>query len=346
MILRQLFDENSWTYTYLLADPETRRAVIIDPVAEQVERDMRLVEELGLELLYTMDTHVHADHVTGSGLIRDRSGAKTVAGEAADVQCIDIAAGDGQRLSFGNYEVEVRSTPGHTNGCVSFIVEADGQTYAFTGDALLIRGCGRTDFQQGSARSLYKSVRERIFSLPEDTLVYPGHDYRGHTASSVGEERAHNRRLRDSVSEDEFVHIMANLKLANPKLMDIAVPANMSCGLSNDYDAEATRRFNEAPAAALQNLDGFRIIDVRQPIEFNGELGHIEGAELIPLDGLRAAAEDMSRDEALLFVCRSGNRSRMACELFAEMGFRHLTNLAGGMIGWNANAARQAGGVR
>ena len=203
MLFKQLFDQDTWTYTYLLADPGSREAIIIDPVVERVDRDLKLIAELGLELVYTLDTHVHADHVTGSGELRNRTGALSGVASVAEVACVDRNLIHGDVLRFGRYALEVRSTPGHTNGCLTFVVETSGQTLAFTGDALFIRGCGRTDFQQGDAATLYSSVHGQIFSLPEDTIVYPGHDYRGHTMSTVAEEKAHNPRLNIDITGDE-----------------------------------------------------------------------------------------------------------------------------------------------
>jgi glyoxylase-like metal-dependent hydrolase (beta-lactamase superfamily II) len=232
MIFKQLFDSNTSTYTYLLGDEKSKEAVIIDPVAEHVERDLKLIEELGLELTYVLDTHVHADHVTGSGKLRERTGAKTVLGKDALVACADLGLADGDKIPFGAYEVEVRSTPGHTDGCTSFVVDNEGQYMAFTGDALLIRGCGRTDFQQGSASRLFNSVHTQIFTLPDNTLIYPGHDYKGHMSSTVGEEKAHNPRLNADITEADFVGIMDALKLAKPRLIDVAVPANQACGFA------------------------------------------------------------------------------------------------------------------
>ena len=232
MIFRQLFDHESYTYTYILADEASKEAVIIDPVDAMFERDMRVLTQLGLTLKYTMETHIHADHVTASGRLRDHTGAQSVASQKAQVSCISQAVDHGDRLSFGEHTVEVRHTPGHTDGCVSYIVRDGDRTLAFTGDALLVRGCGRTDFQQGSAHVLYRSVHEQLFTLPDDTLIYPAHDYRGHTVTTVWEERAHNPRLKDGVELETFVEIMANLKLSHPKWMDVAVPANLSCGLS------------------------------------------------------------------------------------------------------------------
>ena len=232
MIFRQLFDEKTWTYTYLLADPESREAVIVDPVAEQVDRDVALLDQLGLRLVASLETHVHADHVTGSGELRARTGAKTVVSSGAGVDCADVAAEDGETISFGRYHLEVRHTPGHTDSCATYVARDGERTYAFTGDALFVRGCGRTDFQQGDPHKLYRSVHTKIFSLPEDTLVYPAHDYRGHTVTTVAEEKAHNPRLGVTVSEEQFVSIMNGLQLPRPKQMDVAVPANLACGLA------------------------------------------------------------------------------------------------------------------
>lgn len=234
MILRQLFDRETWTYTYLLADENTREAVLIDPVAEQLERDLSLIEELSLKLVYTLDTHVHADHVTGAGLLRERTGAKSVVAAVSGVECVSVPARHGDSFGFGKYIVEVRATPGHTDGCLSFIVRADGQTFAFTGDSLFVRGCGRTDFQQGSAQNLYHSIHQQLYTLPDDTIVYPGHDYRGHTMSTIGEEKALNPRIREGIEEEEFVATMTNLDLPNPKRIHIAVAANAECGMPAD----------------------------------------------------------------------------------------------------------------
>lgn len=230
MLLRQLFDPDTSTYTYLLADALSGEAVLIDPVAEQVERDIALIDELGLSLRYSLETHVHADHVTGSGVIRERLGCQTGASSAAGVPCADVQLTDGKRLKFGRHTIEARHTPGHTDGCVTYVVQDGDTTMAFTGDALFVRGCGRTDFQQGSSARLYDSVHRRIYSLPDNTLVYPGHDYKGATVTTVGEEKAHNPRLGLAVSAERFDAIMSGLNLAPPRRLDEAVPANLACG--------------------------------------------------------------------------------------------------------------------
>ena len=233
MLLKQLFDINTSTYTYLLADSETREAVIIDPVIECVDRDLKLIDELELTLLYTLETHIHADHITGSGELRRQTGALSGVSAIAQVECVDHQLHHKDVIHFGRYSLEVRSTPGHTDGCLTFVVEAENQMMAFTGDALLIRGCGRTDFQQGSSETLYQSVHHQIYTLPDHTLIYPGHDYRGHTVSTVAEEKKHNLRLNTKIKQAEFVDIMNQLKLSHPKRIHEALPANLNCGIKH-----------------------------------------------------------------------------------------------------------------
>ena len=325
MIFRQLFDRVSSTYTYLIADEKSKEAAIIDPVLEQVERDVQLIDELGLTLKFTLDTHVHADHVTGSGALRQRLGATSVASSAAHVACVSREVDQGERIQVGDIEIEARLTPGHTSGCVTYVVADGDKSMAFTGDALLIRGCGRTDFQQGDSHALFRSVREQIFTLPESTEIYPGHDYRGHAKSTVGEERKYNARLRDGISEPEFVQIMAALKLADPKQMDVAVPANLACGTRKEQD----RPSGSSPAKR-------RIIDVREPAEFEGELGHLDGAELVPLSTLERAARHWKKETPLLVVCRGGGRSARACTQLERMGFTDVKNFDGGMLAHRA----------
>jgi sulfur dioxygenase len=230
MLFRQLFDSESSTYTYLLADSRTREAVLIDPVREQHERDWAILDELGLKLVHTLETHVHADHVTGSGLMRERAKSTSVMSVHAGAGCADRLVTTGETIDFGECSLEARLTPGHTSGCVSFVDHAGGRV--FSGDALLIRGCGRTDFQQGDARTLYASVHEQLFALPDETSLFPGHDYKGRTSSTIGEEKEHNPRLGKRKSVDEFIEVMANLQLAPPTKIDIAVPANLGCGVA------------------------------------------------------------------------------------------------------------------
>ncbi|XP_060718035.1 persulfide dioxygenase ETHE1, mitochondrial [Tachysurus vachellii] len=227
LLFRQLFESSSSTYTYLLADKSSREAVLIDPVLETVDRDVKLIEELGLKLTVAANTHCHADHVTGTGLLKKRIfGVKSAISKHSGARA-DIMLSEGDNITFGKYCVTVRETPGHTDGCVTFVT--GDETMAFTGDALLIRGCGRTDFQQGCSQKLYHSVHKKIFTLPGHCLIYPAHDYKGQTVSTVEEERKFNPRLSRSL--EEFVEIMNNLKLPKPAKIDVAVPANLLCGL-------------------------------------------------------------------------------------------------------------------
>ncbi|HEV7476969.1 MAG TPA: MBL fold metallo-hydrolase, partial [Burkholderiales bacterium] len=214
MIFRQLFDQQSSTYTYLLADEASREAVLIDPVYEQARRDAALIEELGLKLAWTLETHVHADHVTGAWLLKDRLGSRIAVAKAGGAEGSDLLLKDLDSIRFGKRHLEAWATPGHTGGCLTYVL--DDRMAAFTGDALLVRGCGRTDFQQGDARTLFRSVRSRIFALPDACLVYPGHDYRGLAATSVGEEKLYNPRLGEAIGEQDFVGYMKNLGLAHP----------------------------------------------------------------------------------------------------------------------------------
>ncbi len=224
MLLRQLFDPESSTYTYLLADRESGEAVLVDPVREWVDRDLKLVAELGLRLVNVLETHVHADHVTAAGLLRERTGAKTAA-SAIGAPCMDRALVDGDAVGVGKLTITARATPGHTDDSMCFVLPG----YVLTGDTLLVRGCGRSDFQNGDAATLYRSITQVLFALPDDTVVLPGHDYRGMTSSTIGEEKAHNPRLAGK-SETDFVDIMGALALAPPKKLAEAVPANRACG--------------------------------------------------------------------------------------------------------------------
>ncbi|XP_038197021.1 persulfide dioxygenase ETHE1, mitochondrial isoform X1 [Arvicola amphibius] len=227
VLLRQMFEPKSCTYTYLLGDPESREALLIDPVLETAQRDAQLVKELGLKLLYAVNTHCHADHITGSGALRSLlPGCQSVISRLSGAQA-DVHIEEGDSICFGSFALETRASPGHTPGCVTFVL--DDQSMAFTGDALLIRGCGRTDFQQGCARTLYHSVHEKIFTLPGNCLIYPAHDYHGLTVSTVEEERTLNPRL--TLTCEEFIKVMDNLNLPKPQQIDFAVPANMRCGV-------------------------------------------------------------------------------------------------------------------
>ena len=227
MFVRQLFDRETSTYTYLLADDKTSEAAIIDPVKEQFERDVLLIKQLGFKLKYVMETHVHADHITSSGRLRKEFSAEVVLHENSGAKCADLLLKDNDVLKLGNIEIKALHTPGHTNADLSYAVE----NTIFTGDALLVRDCGRTDFQLGDSATLYNSINDKIFSLDDDTVIYPGHDYYGFTASSVKEEKQFNNRIGNGKTEGEFIEIMANLDLSLPKKIKESVPGNISCGL-------------------------------------------------------------------------------------------------------------------
>ncbi|MBR8826345.1 MAG: MBL fold metallo-hydrolase [Gomphosphaeria aponina SAG 52.96 = DSM 107014] len=225
MLFRQLFDQESSTYTYLIADPVTKEAVLVDPVLEQVERDLKLIQELGLTLKYGLETHLHADHITGTGKLREITGCQGIVPENAQAACADRHIKHGEVLQLGEVKIEAIATPGHTDSHMAYLVGDK----LLTGDSLFIRGCGRTDFQSGDAGILYDSITQRLFTLPDETLVYPGHDYRGHTVSTIGEEKQLNPRLAGRGRAD-FIQIMDNLNLPNPKKIMEAVPANQACG--------------------------------------------------------------------------------------------------------------------
>ncbi len=349
MLFRQLFDPETSTWSYLLADETTREAVLIDPVLEQVERDLQLLRELDLTLRWALDTHVHADHVTGLGALRAHTGCQTVLSERAGTGWADRLVKQGDRVAFGDRFLEVRETPGHTDGCVTYVT--DDHAMAFTGDALLIRGCGRTDFQQGDAAALYASVHAQVLSLPDQTLVYPGHDYKGRTASTVGEEKRWNPRLGAGRTSAEFVAIMAGLQLAYPKRIDVALPLNLRCGVPRGLpvsgEAPAAPRWAPVEVSAADvpevtcewlaaHTDAGRLVDVREPEEFRGELGHVDGAALVPLATVTDEAARWDRAAPVLLVCRSGGRSGKAALALQAMGFAKVASLRGGMIAWNA----------
>lgn len=348
MLLRQLFDHETWTYTYLLADEASGEAVLIDPVIDQLERDIKLLDELGLKLVYTLDTHAHADHITGSGLLRKRLGSKAVVGVNAGTGCADVLVDDGSRLKFGSLALEVRATPGHTDGCVTFVT-ADHE-HAFTGDALLIRGTGRTDFQQGNPERLYRSIHDKIFTLPDDTIIWPAHDYRGLTFTTVGEEKRHNPRVGDGKTQTEFAEIMRNLNLPAPKKIDIAVPANLQCGIipptSMSGDplpergwAAIERTPNGIPEVTIgwvaENKGAIRMVDVREIDEAESD-GKIEGVEVIPMGTVDEASKSWDKEEPVITICRSGRRSgRVALEL-EKLGFKRIASMRGGMVAWQS----------
>jgi sulfur dioxygenase len=343
MLFRQLFDGTSFTYTYLLADPTTRKAAIIDPVFERHARDCALLRELELELAFVVDTHCHADHVTGAWLLREAMGGRIALSSKYGAANVDLPLEDGDILSLGDVALETRATPGHTAGCLTFVTR-DGRM-AFTGDALLIRGAGRIDFQGGDARTLYRSIVERIFSLSDDCLIYPGHDYAGRTVSTVGEERRFNPRLGGDANEFDFVGYMTNLGLPHPKQIDVALPANMRSGAPENGRYPEVASWGPVvityagilqidPEWVAQHRAEVHLLDVRTPREIDDELPSLSGSQIVPLDELRARLAEVPRERPVVTVCRSGKRSAMAVQILKDAGFTEPANLAGGIIRW------------
>ena len=343
MLLRQLFDQVSSTYTYLLVDEQTREAVLIDSVFEQHARDAALIRELGLKLLYTLDTHCHADHVTGAWLMKSAVGSRIGLSPVYEAKNIDLELIDGGSVRFGEEALEVRATPGHTDGCLSFV--SKDHKMVFTGDALLVRAVGRTDFQQGDAHRLFHSIREKLFTLPDDCIVYPGHDYQGRTSSTIGEERVHNPRIGGAAREEDFVGYMRNLALPHPKQIAVAVPANMRGGQPENGKAPPTPEWGPvvmtyaglpeiAPEWVACHRAEVHLLDVRSAAEFDDELGHLEGAQLIPLDELRARTAEVPDDRPVIVVCQTGKRSALGTLILEKAGLTRVANLAGGMVTW------------
>jgi len=346
LIFRQLLDPQSSTYTYLIGDAESHQVVLIDPVFEQVGRDTALIGELGLELLCTLDTHVHADHVTGAWLLKERLGSQIFIAKQSGAKGADRYLEHGEHVEFGKRYLEVRATPGHTAGCVAYVLDDKSRT--FTGDALLIRGAGRTDFQQGNPGILYRSVHSQIFTLPASCLIYPGHDYRGLTVTSVAEERQFNPRLGGAISENDFAGYMNNLGLGHPKQMEFAVPANLNCGRPDEtqlLDSEpdwAPLHYTFAgiweiqPRWVEEHLEDVKILDVRELEEFDGPLGHIPGANHIPLGSLKERLDEISKEQPIVTICRAGGRSARASLILQQAGLSNVANLAGGILRWRA----------
>jgi glyoxylase-like metal-dependent hydrolase (beta-lactamase superfamily II)/rhodanese-related sulfurtransferase len=341
MIFRQLFDSVSGTYTYLLASRPGGEALIIDPVLDKVERYLQLVRELDVKLIKAVDTHLHADHVTGLGALRDRTHCITVMGEQTHADVVSMRVAEGDCIEIEGVRLEVLYTPGHTDDSYSFRM-ADR---VFTGDTLLIRGTGRTDFQNGDPRAQYYSIFNKLLKLPDETLVYPAHDYKGDTVSTIAEEKAFNPRLRVT-SVDEYVELMNNLKLPNPKMMDVAVPANMQVGLRQEEIARRGWALSAAAAMALRGRTDVVLIDLREKSE-RDKHGIIPGSLHAPypdlavhigpggmLNELAAAT-----GKRLVFYCAFGERSAMAVQAAQDAGFTSACHIEGGIDAW-----KRAGG--
>ena len=338
MIFRQLFDQTSGTYSYLIASRRGGEALIIDPVLEKVDRYLQLVRELDLKLVKAVDTHLHADHITGLGALRDRTHCITVMGEQSSVDVVSMRLADGDMLRIEGVSMDVMYTPGHTDDSYSFLM----QDRVFTGDTLLIRGTGRTDFQNGDARAQYESIFGRLLRLPEETLVYPAHDYKGDTVSTIGEERRCNPRLQVR-SVDEYVELMHNLKLPNPKMMDVAVPANMKVGLHQDEIVRRGCAWTAEQAIALVEQPDVVPIDLRERAERERH-GVIPGSLHVPYPALEENtapggmlhALATATGRRLLFYCAFGERSAMAVQSAQDAGLSSTCHLQGGIAAWKA----------
>jgi sulfur dioxygenase len=338
MIFRQLFDGASGTYTYLLASRRGGEALIVDPVLEKVDRYLKLIEELDLRLVKAVDTHLHADHVTGLGALRDRTHCVTAMGEQSNVDVVSMRLSDGDKLQVEGLALDVVYTPGHTDDSYSFVMG----DRVFTGDTLLIRGTGRTDFQNGDARAQYDSLFGRLLKLPDDTMVFPGHDYKGDTVSTIGEEKRCNPRLQVK-SVDEYAALMANLNLPNPKMMDVAVPANQRQGLHQDEIARRGWALDVAEAQALLAQGGAVLVDLRERAE-RERRGTVPGALHAPygdlLENIRPGGmlHELARGtgKQLVFFCAFGERSAMAVQAAQDEGLASTRHVSGGMAAWKA----------
>jgi glyoxylase-like metal-dependent hydrolase (beta-lactamase superfamily II)/rhodanese-related sulfurtransferase len=343
----QLFDPESSTYTYVLFDVDSREALIIDPVDTQLERDLAVLRERGLRLTWTVETHAHADHITSAGKLAEHVGAHTAAPAVCGISTASVQLNDGDELHFGRQSIRALATPGHTAGSMCFTWNVDGSHHVFTGDTLLINGCGRTDFQSGSAEAMYHSLTQVLFKLPDDTLVWPGHDYQGRSHSTIGQEKAGNARVAGK-SLEEFVAIMKALNLPRPRRIDEAVPANLTSGLRHDADGafmqipRAAQGYagDVSPQLAWQWVQAGEavLVDVRTDAEREW-VGFVPGAVALAWkqwpgmamnpgfdDGVRAAAANGNK---LLMLCRSGVRSIAAAKRATELGFEAYNILEG-----------------
>ncbi len=358
----QLFDTVSSTYTYVLFDQHSREALIIDPVDEQIERDLAVLREYGLKLVWAVETHAHADHITSAGKLAELAGAKTAAPEGCGIGTASVQLTDGATLNFGDQQLQALHTPGHTAGSMSFVWRSADAVHAFTGDTLLINGCGRTDFQSGSAAGLYKSLTQVLFALPDATVVWPGHDYQGRTHSTIGQEKTSNARVAGK-TEAEFVAIMDALQLPKPKRIDEAVPANLQSGLRHDADAaldwvvcpQSDYAGDVSAQLAWQWVSGEAavLVDVRTDAEREW-VGFVPGAVSVPWKQWPGMAMNASFDERiqqaagnkpLVLLCRSGVRSIAAAKRATELGLKAYNILEGfeGDPDNNAQRGRRGG---
>jgi glyoxylase-like metal-dependent hydrolase (beta-lactamase superfamily II)/rhodanese-related sulfurtransferase len=336
MIFRQLFDSVSGTYSYLLASRAGGEALILDPVLEKADRYCQLLRELDLRLVKAVDTHLHADHVTGLGELRDRTQCITIMGEQSKADVVSMRVSDGDKVMIEGLSLDVMYTPGHTDDSYSYLMG----DRVFTGDTLLIRGTGRTDFQNGSSRAQYESIFNRLLKLPDETMVFPAHDYKGDTVSTIGEERRYNPRLQVR-SVDEYIELMANLKLPNPKMMDVAVPANMHVGLHQEELAKQGLALSALDAIKNLGQPDILLVDLRETSE-RAKHGTISGALHAPYPGIAESLKPggMLREVAaatgrrVVFFCAFGERSAMAVAAAKNAGLANTAHIEGGIDAW------------
>ena len=339
MIFRQMFDSVSSTYSYLLASRPGGEALIIDPVLERVDRYIQLLNELDLRLVKAVDTHLHADHITGIGALRDRAHCITVMGEQSKADIVSMRLSDGERLVVEGVSLDVIYTPGHTDDSYSFVLP----DRVFTGDTLLIRGTGRTDFQNGDPRAQYESIFNRLLKLPDATLVFPAHDYKGDTVSTIGEERAFNPRLQVG-SAEAYVALMNNLNLPNPKMMDVAIPANMRVGLAQEDVARRGWAVGTSEAAALLGRPDVVFVDLceKRERERHGEIPgsvHAPYADLQDNLGPGGFLLELAATKRIVFYCAFGERSAMAVQAAHDAGLDGARHLQGGIDAWTKAGA-------
>jgi len=344
MIFRQLFDATSSTYTYVLASRHGGEALIIDPVLDRVDRYIQLLKELDLRLVKAIDTHLHADHITGLEALRERTQCITVMGEQTKADVVSIRVSDGDRVGIEGLSLEALYTPGHTDDSYSYLMP----DRVFTGDTLLIRGTGRTDFQNGDPREQYDSLFGRLLRLADETLVYPAHDYKGDTVSTIGEEKAFNPRLQVK-SVNEYVALMDNLNLPNPKMMDVAVPANMRIGLAQQTVANKGWAISAEEAKSLLGQPDVALIDLREDQE-RRKHGVIPGSLHVPYPNLEGSLRGdgllqqlaKSTGKRLVFYCAFGERSAMAVQAAQAAGLIDSRHIHGGMQAWRQAQGRIA----
>lgn len=330
MLFRQFFDQKSWTYTYLIASGVGREALIIDPVIENVEQYIRILKQLDLKLVKVIDTHIHADHISGMAELRDKTNCITVMGDRTPADVVSMKVADGEEVKIDGISIRAMYTPGHTSESFSFAMK----DRVFTGDALLIRGTGRTDFQNGSPYDAYESLFNKLLKLPDQTLVYPAHDYKGEMVSTIGEEKRFNPRLQVK-SAQEYADIMNNLNLPNPKFMDVAVPGNLALGINLERQKTASGISADQFKKELETKDHI-LIDLRENNEIHKD-GQIAGSVQIKFNEISNYFHENKsflKEKRILIYCNVGHRSTLAVQISASYDFKYVKHLIGGIQAW------------